>query len=110
MADEKTDLTDADELADQAAPAETAPATAGTSEVVAPTVTALGVDLPDAVFGQPPNRAVMPRASGRQAANARQGPASTRPRSLVRGGGAKPYRQKGTGRARHGSLREPSMV
>jgi len=110
MADEKTDLTDADELADQAAPAETAPATAGTSEVVAPTVTVLDVDLPDSVFGQTPNLAVMHQAFVRQAANARQGTASTRTRSLVRGGGAKPYRQKGTGRARHGSLREPSMV
>src|SRR5499433_2020183 len=110
MADEKTDLTDADELADQAAPAETAPATAGAPEVVAPTVTVLDVDLPDSVFGQTPNDAVMHQAFVRQAANARQGTAATKTRALVRGGGAKPYRQKGTGRARHGSLREPSMV
>src|ERR671935_28568 len=46
----------------------------------------------------------------RQLANARQGTASTKTRATVRGGGAKPYRQKGTGRARHGSIREPSMV
>src|SRR5207245_5166777 len=41
--------------------------------------------------------------------NARQGTASTKTRATVSGGGAKPYRQKGTGRARHGSIREPSM-
>ena len=111
MADEKTDLTDADELADQAGPEdEAAPATAGAPEVVAPTVTVLDVDLPDSVFGQTPNLAVMHQAFVRQAANARQGTAATKTRALVRGGGAKPYRQKGTGRARHGSLREPSMV
>src|SRR5207244_10487739 len=45
----------------------------------------------------------------RQVANARQGNASTKTRATVSGGGAKPYRQKGTGRARHGSIREPSM-
>jgi len=111
MADEKTDLTDADELADQAGPEDEAvPATAGAPEVVAPTVTVLDVDLPDSVFGQTPNLAVMHQAFVRQAANARQGTAATKTRALVRGGGAKPYRQKGTGRARHGSLREPSMV
>src|SRR5207302_1225985 len=44
-----------------------------------------------------------------QMANARQGTASTKTRATARGGGAKPYRQKGTGRARHGSTREPSM-
>src|SRR5438034_11202282 len=42
-------------------------------------------------------------------ANGRQGTASTQTRATVSGGGAKPYRQKGTGRARHGSIREPSM-
>src|SRR5438132_4291458 len=46
----------------------------------------------------------------RQLANAREGTADTKTRAEVRGGGAKPYRQKGTGRARHGSEREPSMV
>jgi len=111
MAAEKTDLTDADELADQAGPEdEAAPTTAGAPEVVAPTVTVLDVNLPDSVFGQTPNLAVMHQAFVRQAANARQGTAATKTRALVRGGGAKPYRQKGTGRARHGSLREPSMV
>jgi len=66
--------------------------------------------LPESVFGQTPNMAVMHQAYVRQLANARQGTAATKTRSLVRGGGAKPYRQKGTGRARHGSTREPSMV
>ncbi len=66
--------------------------------------------LPRSVFGQTPNVAVMHQAYVRQLANARQGSASTKTRSMVRGGGAKPYRQKGTGRARHGSTREPSMV
>ena len=117
MGDENKDLTDADEPADQAGPADAGPATAGTpaeaerpSEVDAPTVTVVDVQLPDSVFGQTPNLAVMHQAFVRQAANARQGTAATKTRALVRGGGAKPYRQKGTGRARHGSLREPSMV
>jgi large subunit ribosomal protein L4 len=52
---------------------------------------------------------VMHQAFVRQANNARQGTASTKTRETVSGGGAKPYRQKGTGRARHGSTREPSM-
>jgi large subunit ribosomal protein L4 len=52
---------------------------------------------------------VMHQAYVRQMANARQGTASTKNRGAVSGGGAKPYRQKGTGRARHGSIREPSM-
>jgi len=51
----------------------------------------------------------MHQAFLRQMANARQGTASTKTRGDVSGGGAKPYRQKGTGRARHGSIREPSM-
>ena len=67
-------------------------------------------ELPAAVFGQTPNMGVMHQAYVRQLANARQGTAATKTRSLVRGGGGKPYRQKGTGRARHGSTREPSMV
>jgi large subunit ribosomal protein L4 len=67
-------------------------------------------DLPESVFGQTPNMGVMHQAYVRQLANARQGTAATKNRTLVRGGGSKPYRQKGTGRARHGSTREPSMV
>ena len=68
------------------------------------------VDLPENVFGAEPNMAVMHQAYLRQLANIRQGTAATKTRSEVSGGGAKPYRQKGTGRARHGSTREPSMV
>ena len=67
------------------------------------------VDLPDTIFNEKPNIPVMHQAYLRQLANARQGTASTKTRASVRGGGAKPYRQKGTGRARHGSIREPSM-
>jgi large subunit ribosomal protein L4 len=82
--------------------------------VQAPFFDALGerngeVDLPDAIFAETPNVPVMHQAYLRQLANARQGTASTKTRKDVRGGGAKPYRQKGTGRARHGSTREPSM-
>src|SRR5256886_1422475 len=67
------------------------------------------VDLPEAIFSEEPNVPVMHQAYLRQLANARQGTASTKTRGDVSGGGAKPYRQKGTGRARHGSTREPSM-
>ena len=67
------------------------------------------VDLPSAIFEEKPNGPVMHQAYLRQLANARQGTASTKTRGAVSGGGAKPYRQKGTGRARHGSTREPSM-
>ena len=126
-ADEKKELTDVDEPADQAGSADSAAAQGasgeavpsspraaaeveGPSEMGPPTVTVVDVKLPDSVFGQTPNMAVMHQAFVRQAANARQGTAATKTRALVRGGGAKPYRQKGTGRARHGSLREPSMV
>jgi len=67
------------------------------------------VQLPKALFAEEPNTPVMRQAYVRQLANARQGTASTKTRATVSGGGAKPYRQKGTGRARHGSTREPSM-
>jgi large subunit ribosomal protein L4 len=67
------------------------------------------VDLPKSVFDEKPNMPVMHQAYLRQLANARQGTTSTKTRGAVSGGGAKPYRQKGTGRARHGSIREPSM-
>lgn len=67
------------------------------------------IELPEEIFGEEPNAPVMHQAYVRQMANARQGTASTKNRGAVSGGGAKPYRQKGTGRARHGSIREPSM-
>jgi large subunit ribosomal protein L4 len=67
------------------------------------------IELPRVIFAEKPNMAVMHQAYLRQMANARQGTASIKTRATVSGGGAKPYRQKGTGRARHGSTREPSM-
>jgi large subunit ribosomal protein L4 len=67
------------------------------------------VRLPKVIFAEKVNTPVMHQAYVRQANNARQGTASTKTRATVSGGGAKPYRQKGTGRARHGSIREPSM-
>lgn len=63
--------------------------------------------LDDSVFGVEPNVPVMHEAHERQRANARLGTHQTKTRSEVRGGGRKPWRQKGTGRARHGSIRSP---
>jgi len=65
------------------------------------------IDLRDDVFGIEPNVAVMHQALVRQMANARLGTHKTKTRSEVSGGGAKPWRQKGTGRARQGSIRAP---
>jgi large subunit ribosomal protein L4 len=65
------------------------------------------VELPEAIFGIEPNGPVMHQALIRQLANGRQGTSSTKTRSEVRGGGRKPWRQKGTGRARQGSTRAP---
>jgi large subunit ribosomal protein L4 len=66
--------------------------------------------LPESIFGQAPNMGVMHQALQRQLNNARQGTSMTKTRGLVSGGGRKPFRQKGLGRSRHGSEREPSMV
>jgi large subunit ribosomal protein L4 len=65
--------------------------------------------LPERIFGEQPNQAVMHQALVRQLANGRQGTADTKTRADVSGGGKKPFRQKGLGRSRHGSTREPSM-
>ena len=65
------------------------------------------VELPEAVFGIEPNVSVMHQVVTAQLAAARAGTHSTKTRSEVRGGGAKPWRQKGTGRARQGSIRSP---
>ncbi len=65
------------------------------------------IDLSDAIFGVTPNHAVIQQAVLRQQANARQGTHDTKTRADVRGGGKKPWRQKGTGRARQGSTRSP---
>ncbi|MFQ5987854.1 MAG: 50S ribosomal protein L4 [Dehalococcoidia bacterium] len=67
------------------------------------------IELSEDVFGVPPNQAVVHQALVRQLANARQGTASTKTRAQVSGGGAKPFRQKGTGRARRGSSRSPLL-
>jgi large subunit ribosomal protein L4 len=69
--------------------------------------TAGNVDLDEAVFGIEPNVAVMHQVVTAQLAAARSGTQSTLTRAEVRGGGAKPWRQKGTGRARQGSIRSP---
>jgi large subunit ribosomal protein L4 len=67
-------------------------------------------DLPEEVFGGEVNEAVLHQVVTAQLAAARSGTASTKTRSEVRGGGSKPWRQKGTGRARHGSSRSPIWV
>lgn len=63
--------------------------------------------LPDAIFGVEFNEALVHQAIVTEEANNRQGTHSTKTRSEVRGGGRKPWRQKGTGRARQGSTRSP---
>ncbi|ACA58787.1 50S ribosomal protein L4 [Candidatus Desulforudis audaxviator] len=65
------------------------------------------IELSEAVFGQPVNDAVLHEVVVMQLANRRQGTHDTKTRSEVRGGGRKPWRQKGTGRARHGTIRSP---
>jgi large subunit ribosomal protein L4 len=65
------------------------------------------VELPQAVFNAPVNAAVLHQAVRRQQANDRQGTHDTKTRGEVSGGGKKPWKQKGTGRARQGSTRAP---
>ena len=65
------------------------------------------IDLPDALFAAPVNTAVMHQAVVAQMAGRRIGTAKVKTRSEVRGGGRKPYRQKGTGRARQGTRSAP---
>ncbi len=65
------------------------------------------MELSDAIFGITPNEAVMHMAVVNFLANQRQGTQSTLTRTEVRGGGRKPWRQKGTGHARQGSIRAP---
>ncbi len=67
------------------------------------------VSLPAEIFGVEPNLSLMHQVVVAQLAAKRQGTASTKTRGEVRGGGAKPYRQKGTGRARQGSTRAPQF-
>jgi large subunit ribosomal protein L4 len=65
------------------------------------------VDLDPAIFGIEPNTAVMHQVVTAQLANRRAGTQSTKTRAEVAGGGAKPWKQKGTGRARQGTIRAP---
>lgn len=65
------------------------------------------VDVEDALFGVEPNGPLMHQVVTAQLAARRAGTQSTKTRAEVAGGGAKPWRQKGTGRARHGSIRSP---
>jgi large subunit ribosomal protein L4 len=68
------------------------------------------IDLKDDIFGVEINQALLHQVVKMQLANKRQGTQSALTRAEVRGGGAKPWRQKGTGRARHGSIRSPIWV
>jgi len=72
--------------------------------------TARSMELDDTVFAIEPNTAVMHQVVTAQLAAARAGTQSTLTRAEVRGGGAKPWRQKGTGRARQGSSRSPQWT
>ena len=67
------------------------------------------IQLNDAVFGVEVNEAVMHQAVVRQLSNERLGTHATKTRGMVRGGGRKPWKQKGTGRARAGSSRSPNL-
>ena len=68
------------------------------------------VELKDEIFGIEPNEAVVHSVLVNYLANQRQGTQNTKTRAEVRGGGRKPWRQKGTGRARQGSIRAPQWI
>ena len=68
------------------------------------------LEVNDAVFGIEPNKVVLHEVLTAELAAARQGTASTKTRAMVRGGGRKPFKQKGTGRARQGSTRSPQWI
>ena len=68
------------------------------------------LELAENVFGIEPNKAVVHSVLVNYLANQRQGTQSTKTRAEVRGGGKKPWRQKGTGRARQGSIRAPQWI
>ena len=68
------------------------------------------IELNEAVFGIEPNEAIVHSVLVNYLANQRQGTQSTKTRAEVSGGGRKPWRQKGTGRARQGSIRAPQWI
>lgn len=68
------------------------------------------IELADSIFGIEPNETIVHSVLVNYLANQRQGTQSTKTRAEVRGGGKKPWRQKGTGRARQGSIRAPQWV
>ena len=68
------------------------------------------IELADSVFGITPNENIVHAVLVNYLANQRQGTQSTKTRAEVRGGGKKPWRQKGTGRARQGSIRAPQWI
>ena len=68
------------------------------------------VELAESVFGIEPNEAIVHSVLVNYLAHQRQGTQSTKTRAEVRGGGRKPWRQKGTGRARQGSIRAPQWI
>ena len=68
------------------------------------------IELNEAIFGIEPNEAIVHSVLVNYLANQRQGTQNTKTRSEVRGGGRKPWRQKGTGRARQGSIRAPQWI
>ena len=68
------------------------------------------IELADSVFGIEPNENIVHAVLVNYLANQRQGTQSTKTRAEVRGGGRKPWRQKGTGRARQGSIRAPQWM
>ncbi len=82
-----------------------------TLNVVSPSSEQAGtVELPDAIFSAKVNVPLMHQVVVAQRAAARQGTHATKTRGMVSGGGKKPYRQKGTGRARQGSTRAPQFT
>jgi large subunit ribosomal protein L4 len=81
-----------------------------TVNVVSPSGESGTAELPDAIFAAKVNVPLIHQVVIAQRAAARQGTASTKNRGAVSGGGRKPYRQKGTGRARQGSIRAPQFT
>jgi large subunit ribosomal protein L4 len=103
-----TDEAPAKKAAAKKAPAKKAPAKKAAAKKVE--VKVAEVDLPQEIFGVETNIALIHQVVVAQQAAARQGTHSTKTRGEVRGGGRKPYRQKGTGRARQGSVRAPQFA